>query len=233
MSLTIVLTPKREIFSQHTHNNKLACKEIWFVNRLTWNLAKFLTYDVFKRPYVLHQAASCFSWFDIQDIAMHSSSAVHQQCIQMRPMYAGGIVVTRPPRMSGVRSSNPGTAIGYALLLRSKKKNSSPVLPSRLVRIRMNNCARTEVRLFKTTFFERLIWNPPESPFVMFFRQVNVLHQAASCFSRYNIRDIAIHVYLCSALLIRLLKIRRLPTTRFALLGSPGEAPTPGIPGKP
>ncbi|KER27819.1 hypothetical protein T265_13731, partial [Opisthorchis viverrini] len=48
--------------------------------------------------------------------------------------------------------------------------------------------------------------------------QLNVLHQAASCFSRYDIRDIAIHVYLCNVLLIRLLKIRRQPTTGFALL---------------
>ncbi|KER23951.1 LOW QUALITY PROTEIN: hypothetical protein T265_14533 [Opisthorchis viverrini] len=41
--------------------------------------------------------------------------------------------------------------------------------------------------------------------------QLSVLHQAASCFSRYDIRDIRIH--LCNVLLIRLLKIRRQPTT--------------------
>ncbi|KER29261.1 hypothetical protein T265_04103 [Opisthorchis viverrini] len=40
-------------------------------------------------------------------------------------------------------------------------------------------------------------------------KQLNVLHQTASCFSRYDIRDIAIHVYLCNVLLIRLLRIRR------------------------
>ncbi|KER25166.1 hypothetical protein T265_14263, partial [Opisthorchis viverrini] len=38
------------------------------------------------------------------------------------------------------------------------------------------------------------------------FQQLNVLHQAASCFSRYDIRDIAIYVYVCNVLLIRLLK---------------------------
>ncbi|KER21796.1 hypothetical protein T265_09956 [Opisthorchis viverrini] len=41
--------------------------------------------------------------------------------------------------------------------------------------------------------------------------QWSVLHQAATCFSRYDIR---------TALLIRLLKIRRQPTTGFVLLGA-------------
>ncbi|KER21042.1 hypothetical protein T265_10545 [Opisthorchis viverrini] len=44
--------------------------------------------------------------------------------IQMRATCAGGIVVTRSPRMSGVRSSNPGTAIGYALLMSSNKSET-------------------------------------------------------------------------------------------------------------
>ncbi|KER22235.1 hypothetical protein T265_09626 [Opisthorchis viverrini] len=55
--------------------------------------------------------------------------------------------------------------------------------------------------------FERLTWNPAESLVCDVLRQLNVLHQAASCFSRYDIRDI----------LINLLKIRRQPTTGFGL----------------
>ncbi|KAG5442536.1 hypothetical protein CSKR_108731, partial [Clonorchis sinensis] len=43
-------------------------------------------------------------------------------------------------------------------------------------------------------FCERLTWNPAESPVCDVFRQLNVLHQAASCSSCYDIRDIAIHV---------------------------------------
>ncbi|KER22185.1 hypothetical protein T265_09656 [Opisthorchis viverrini] len=54
-------------------------------------------------------------------------------------------------------------------------------------------------------------------------RQLNVLHQAASCFSRYDIRDIAIHVYLCNALLIMLLKIHRQPTTGFVVTEKGGD----------
>ncbi|KER26989.1 LOW QUALITY PROTEIN: hypothetical protein T265_13898 [Opisthorchis viverrini] len=50
--------------------------------------------------------------------------------------------------------------------------------------------------------------------------QLNVLHQAASCSSRYYIRDIAIHAYLCNVLLMGSLKIRRQPTTDFALFGA-------------
>ncbi|KER29746.1 hypothetical protein T265_03658 [Opisthorchis viverrini] len=64
-------------------------------------------------------------------------------------------------------------------------------------------------------FFERLTWNPADV-----LRQPNVLHQAASCFSCYDIRDIAIHVYLCNVLLISLLKIRRQPTTGFTFFGA-------------
>ncbi|KAG5443473.1 hypothetical protein CSKR_101031 [Clonorchis sinensis] len=43
-------------------------------------------------------------------------------------------------------------------------------------------------------FCERLTWNPAESPVFDVSRQLNVLHQAASCSSCYDIRDIAIHV---------------------------------------
>ncbi|KAG5452448.1 hypothetical protein CSKR_112878 [Clonorchis sinensis] len=42
---------------------------------------------------------------------------------------------------------------------------------------------------------ERLTWNPVESPVCDVSRQLNVLHQAASCSTGYDIRDIAIHVY--------------------------------------
>ncbi|KAG5451363.1 hypothetical protein CSKR_105311, partial [Clonorchis sinensis] len=40
----------------------------------------------------------------------------------------------------------------------------------------------------------RLTCNPAESPVFDVSRQLNVLHQAASCSSCYDIRDIAIHV---------------------------------------
>ncbi|KAG5447285.1 hypothetical protein CSKR_106186 [Clonorchis sinensis] len=43
-------------------------------------------------------------------------------------------------------------------------------------------------------FCERLTWNPAESLVCDVSRQLNVLHQAASCSSCYDIRDIAIHV---------------------------------------
>ncbi|KAG5454029.1 hypothetical protein CSKR_102060, partial [Clonorchis sinensis] len=43
-------------------------------------------------------------------------------------------------------------------------------------------------------FCERLTWNPAESLVCDESRQLNVLHQAASCSSCYDIRDIAIHV---------------------------------------
>ncbi|KER24371.1 LOW QUALITY PROTEIN: hypothetical protein T265_14435 [Opisthorchis viverrini] len=67
--------------------------------------------------------------------------------------------------------------------------------------------------LIETKLHEISEYTPTCKP----IRQLNVLHQAASCFSRYDIRDIAIHVYLCNVLLIRLLKIRQQPTTGFAL----------------
>ncbi|KER22938.1 hypothetical protein T265_14750, partial [Opisthorchis viverrini] len=56
----------------------------------------------------------------------------------------------------------------------------------------------------------RLTWNPAAFLVCDVLRQLNVLHQAASCFRRYDIRDTAIHVYLCNALLIRLLGCRRI-----------------------
>ncbi|KER26970.1 hypothetical protein T265_05878 [Opisthorchis viverrini] len=65
-----------------------------------------------------------------------------------------------------------------------------------------------------------LTWNSAEYLVCDVSRQLNVLHQAASCFSRHDIRDIATHVNICDVLLIRLLKIRRQPTTGFALFGA-------------
>ncbi|KAG5444263.1 hypothetical protein CSKR_104530, partial [Clonorchis sinensis] len=44
-------------------------------------------------------------------------------------------------------------------------------------------------------FCERPTWNPAESPVCDVSRPLNVLHQAASCSSCYDIRDIAIYVY--------------------------------------
>ncbi|KER25288.1 LOW QUALITY PROTEIN: hypothetical protein T265_14237 [Opisthorchis viverrini] len=41
--------------------------------------------------------------------------------------------------------------------------------------------------------FRQLTWNPAESIVCDVLRQLNVLHHAASCFNRYDIRDIAIH----------------------------------------
>ncbi|KER31341.1 hypothetical protein T265_02393 [Opisthorchis viverrini] len=64
----------------------------------------------------------------------------------------------------------------------------------------------------------RRTWNPAESLVCDVLRQLNVLHQVASCFSGYDIQDIAMHVYLCKVLLIRLLKIRRQLTPSIALL---------------
>ncbi|KAG5449498.1 hypothetical protein CSKR_108563, partial [Clonorchis sinensis] len=41
--------------------------------------------------------------------------------------------------------------------------------------------------------FAKDTWNPAESHVCDVSRQLNMLHQAASCFSRYDIRDIATH----------------------------------------
>ncbi|KAG5441437.1 hypothetical protein CSKR_107656 [Clonorchis sinensis] len=58
-----------------------------------------------------------------------------------------------------------------------------------------NNYVFREIHPFANQFgfCERLTWNPAESPVCDVFRQLNVQHQAASCSSCYDIRDIAIH----------------------------------------
>ncbi|KER27496.1 hypothetical protein T265_05457 [Opisthorchis viverrini] len=81
-------------------------------------------------------------------------------------------------------------------------------------------CRHEETGPYRAGSFERLTWNPAESLVCDVLRQLNVLHQAASCFSRNDIPDVVIHVYICNVLLIRLLKIRRQPTTGFALFGA-------------
>ncbi|KAG5447552.1 hypothetical protein CSKR_101326 [Clonorchis sinensis] len=59
----------------HTRNTLIG-KQIWFCERLTRNPAESLVCDVSKQLNVLHQAASRFSCYDIQDIAIH----VYTQC---------------------------------------------------------------------------------------------------------------------------------------------------------
>ncbi|GAA54099.1 hypothetical protein CLF_112168 [Clonorchis sinensis] len=68
--------------------------------------------------------------------------------IQMRPTCVGGLVVTRSPRMSDVRGSNPGTATGHALLM-SSNKSETRVQCFPLVWTHRNNYARTGGRPFK------------------------------------------------------------------------------------
>ncbi|KAG5452910.1 hypothetical protein CSKR_107457 [Clonorchis sinensis] len=73
--------------------------------------------------------------------------------IQMRPMCVGGVVVTRSPRMSDVRGSNPGTATGYALLM-SSNKGETRVQCFPLAWNHRNNYARTGGRPFKREWCE-------------------------------------------------------------------------------
>ncbi|KER23876.1 hypothetical protein T265_14540, partial [Opisthorchis viverrini] len=53
---------------------------------------------------------------------------------------------------------------------------------------------------------------------------------AASYFSRYDIRHIAVHIYFCNAILIRLLATPRQPTTAFTLLGPHQVGAVPEFP---
>ncbi|KAG5446434.1 hypothetical protein CSKR_105418 [Clonorchis sinensis] len=56
-------------------------------------------------------------------------------------------------------------------------------------------CTQVSTFICKPLWFcERLTWNPAESPVCDASRQLNVLHQAAPCFTCYDIRNIAIHV---------------------------------------
>ncbi|GAA54951.1 hypothetical protein CLF_106179 [Clonorchis sinensis] len=73
--------------------------------------------------------------------------------IQMRPTCVGGVVITRSPRMSDVRGSNPGTATGYALLM-SSNKSETRVQCFSLVWSHRNNYARTGGRPFKREWCE-------------------------------------------------------------------------------
>ncbi|KER24210.1 hypothetical protein T265_08057 [Opisthorchis viverrini] len=69
----ILLETKLHEISEYT----LICKLIWFFERLTWNPAESLVYDVLRQLNVLHQAASCFSRYDIRYIAIHICFVMH------------------------------------------------------------------------------------------------------------------------------------------------------------
>ncbi|KAG5445120.1 hypothetical protein CSKR_103989 [Clonorchis sinensis] len=140
-----------------------------FEGRLTWSPAGSLVYDVFKQLNVLHQTASCFRWHDIQDIAIH--------------------------------------LLDYFAVLRNA------VLPDKnLISIAMNHspasgcksmcCPPVKTTVFgqihsfayRCCFEGRLTWSPAGSLVYDVFKQLNVLHQTASCFRWHDIQDIAIHL---------------------------------------
>ncbi|KER31788.1 hypothetical protein T265_12909, partial [Opisthorchis viverrini] len=53
-------------------SEKRICKQIWFCERLTWNIAQSIAYGVFKQLNVLHQAAPCFRRYDIRNITIRT-----------------------------------------------------------------------------------------------------------------------------------------------------------------
>ncbi|KER28470.1 hypothetical protein T265_13568, partial [Opisthorchis viverrini] len=59
----------------------LICKLIWFIERLTWNPVEPLFCDVMLPLNVPHQAASCFSCYDVRDIAIHIESFKMAICL--------------------------------------------------------------------------------------------------------------------------------------------------------
>ncbi|GAA54407.1 hypothetical protein CLF_102856 [Clonorchis sinensis] len=72
--------------------------------------------------------------------------------IQMRPTWVRGVVVTSSSHVSDVRGSNPGTAIGNALLM-SSNKSKTRVQCFPVVWSHKNNYARTGGRLYKREWF--------------------------------------------------------------------------------
>ncbi|KER20673.1 LOW QUALITY PROTEIN: hypothetical protein T265_15260 [Opisthorchis viverrini] len=166
----------------------LICKLMWFLfERLTWNPAESLGCDVSRQMNALHQATSCFSHYDIRDIAI---LLIRLPKIRRQPM-------TGLALFGAHQAQSPGFRQPYALLETKLHEMSEYTLICKLMWF----------------LFERLTWNPAESLGCDVSRQMNALHQATSCFSHYDIRDIAI-------LLIRLPKIRRQPMTGLALFGA-------------
>ncbi|GAA48829.1 hypothetical protein CLF_102086 [Clonorchis sinensis] len=100
--------------------------------------------NVFRRP----NGCTFFRPGQKQELNSVNTFACSDVKIQMRPTCVGGVVVTRSPRMSDVRGSNPGTATGYALLM-SPNKSGTRVQCFPLVWTHRNNYARTGGRPFK------------------------------------------------------------------------------------
>ncbi|KER28886.1 hypothetical protein T265_04354 [Opisthorchis viverrini] len=81
-----------------SYRNTHIFKQIWFCERLNCNPAESLVCDVSEQLNVLHQTASCFSPYDIRDMAIHvaeNSSTAHDQ---FRPSWDSS--GRRSPRVS-------------------------------------------------------------------------------------------------------------------------------------
>ncbi|KAG5449207.1 hypothetical protein CSKR_104692 [Clonorchis sinensis] len=78
----------------------LICKSICFSERLTWNPAESLVCDVSRRLNVLHQAVSCFSCHNIQDIVMHVAENSPTTHDRFRPSW--GLKTPQKKRFSWV-----------------------------------------------------------------------------------------------------------------------------------
>ncbi|KAG5448286.1 hypothetical protein CSKR_110463, partial [Clonorchis sinensis] len=182
-----------------------------------WIPAQSLVYDVFKQLSVLHQAASCFSWHDIRDIAIYVQTYIIGSLMADQASRA----LTRFEQKGNQRGRLPMKCMVFSRQLKHEaawcstfncletsntgdsagSQQTQPQMPlymgtvGRRLNMKKPRCSR-EIHSFayQFGFCERLTWNPAESPVCDVFRQLNVLHQAASCSSCYDIRDIAIHV---------------------------------------
>ncbi|KER26813.1 LOW QUALITY PROTEIN: hypothetical protein T265_13930 [Opisthorchis viverrini] len=230
-------------------------------DKLTWNSAESLGFDVSGQLNVLHQAASCFTQYDIRDIAIQLYLGNGARCPKWleREFTDRNIRGSNPTSAPRLPLSRPGQPGSIPTLLQPSGGMTARVLkPNDLI-----FCNPLPTRLLKTprkptTGFALLEAHQAQSPgfrqlepklhevselhsFVKQLgfagdspvtqsrshrvsvnlnpnctKQLNVLHQAASCFIGYDIQDIATHA-IHNTQLIRLLKILGQPTTGFAL----------------
>ncbi|KER27458.1 hypothetical protein T265_13789, partial [Opisthorchis viverrini] len=125
-------------------------------------------------------ARKCHSTNAVIDLTFQKtqSGSLRKHTTRMRPSILSTVILV---------AENPSTAQDWFRPSWGSSGRRSPRVSVNLMFYLKPNCTRLVNIQSSANSFERLTWNPAESLVYDVLRQLNVLHQAVSCFSRYDI----------------------------------------------
>ncbi|KER25714.1 hypothetical protein T265_06887 [Opisthorchis viverrini] len=187
MAFLKVLEQKFETIDRN-HDGKITLKELseflvafgfqaGQAQRFTWNPAESRVCNVSRQRNVVHQAVSVATIFEKSGYMYRYSVLLIRLLTDCRRIFSN--------LMSRMHEESRHEQ-GWSDFKRGISGGRSTFQTRKVL--------RNTLTCKQIWFFGRLIWNSAESLVCGVFKQMSVLHQATSCFSCYDIREIVIHL---------------------------------------